>query len=164
MKKVKICSNKIIILIVILFISCDKSNEKTKNDEFLIFSYHRGGGWNGLIEDLEIKADSTHYSISYLESFDARKIKSYQTTIKTSDKQWNYLTRTFNLENFSKIKDGRCRACGDGYDEMFSVTKIDTTYSIYNGDADKHFLLMRGFFNSILKQTESFERIADFRQ
>jgi len=160
--KVKTYFNIIITLVIILFASCGKSNEKIKNDELLVFSFERYGGDNGLSENLEIKADSTYYFISCYELFGTGKPKSYQTTIKTSDKQWNDLTRTFNLETFTKIKDGPCRACADGYDETFSFTEVDTTYSISNGNADEHFQQMQAFFDLIFEQIENFERIADF--
>ena len=133
-----------------------------KENESLIFSFHRVGGWIGLNETLKINEDFTHYSISYRE-FGTWEPKSYQTTIKTSDEKWSYLTRTFNLETFTKIKDGSCRACVDGYDEAFSFTKVDKTYSIYNGNADEHFQQMQDFFDSIFGQVENFEIIAGFR-
>ena len=156
--KVKICSNLIITLAVILFASCDKSNETD-----VVFNFQREGGWIGISENLKISANSTHYSISYHE-FGSWELKSYEITIKTSDEQWNNLTRAFDLKTFTKIKDGSCRACVDGYDETFSFIKVDKTYSIYNGDADENFKQMQGFFDLIYEQIENFEIIAGFRE
>ena len=134
-----------------------------KDDESSIFNFHRVGGWIGLNENLKINATSTHYSISY-RKFGTWEPQSFQTTVKTSDARWNYLTRTFNLKTFTKIKDGSCRACFDGYDVTFSFTKDDTTYSVYNGGADEHFQQMQDFFDSIFEQVENFEIIAGFRE
>ena len=160
--KVKNCSYLIITLVVVLFTSCDKSNEKIKDDESLVFNIHRFGGWIGLDENLKINAGATHYSISY-HVLGTGKLKSYQTTIKTTDELWDYLTKTFDLETFTKIKDGSCRACLDGIDETMSVTKDGETYSFYNGVVDEHYQQMQDFFDSIFKQLEDFEIIAKYK-
>jgi hypothetical protein len=131
-----------------MFASCEKNNEKIKDAESLIFKFQRVGGWIGLNENLSINADSTHYSISYYE-FGTWAPKSYQTAIKTSEKLWNNLTKTFELETFTKIKDGVCRACVDGYDDTFTITQYTENYLIYNGDSDEHFKQMQDFFDSI---------------
>ena len=151
-----------ITLVVILFTSCDNSNEEIKNDELLNFNIHRSGGWIGLDENLVINASSTHYSIRYYD-LGTSELKSYQTTIKTSDEFWDYLTKTFDLETFTKIKDGSCRACVDGIDETISVIKEGKTYSFYNGVADEHYQQMQTFFDSISKQMEDFEIIAEYK-
>ena len=168
MYKVKLNLRKVVALAICLagittFVSCDKNDEITEDNELLVFNFKRAGGWIGLNENLEINADSTHYSISYHElgTWDP---KSYQMTIKTSDEQWNYLIRTFNLETFTRIEDGSCRACVDGYDETFTFTRVDSTYSIYNGDSDENFQQMQDFFDSIFAQVENFEIIAGFRE
>ena len=160
--KAKICSNLVITLAVILFVSCDKSSETNDN---AVFNFQRVGGFIGLNEKLTIDANTTCYSINYLEYIDgAWKPESFQTTIPTSDEQWKNLTGTFNLETFKKIKDGSCRACLDGEDETFSFTKAAKTYSIYNGDADENFQKMQEFFDIILEQIKSFEIMAGFRE
>ena len=146
-----------------LFASCEKSNEIIKDDDTLIFKFQRVGGWIGLNENLRINADSTHYSISYHE-FGTWTHKSYQTAVKTSDKLWNNLTKTFKLETFTKIQDGVCRACVDGYDDTFFVTQDTENYTIYNGDCDEYFKQMQDFFDSIFDQIEYFEKIAGFRE
>jgi hypothetical protein len=160
--KVKIYFNLLITLVVILFASCAKSNEIIEDDESLIFSFHRGGSWIGLNENLEISASAIHYSISYRELQTSER-KSYETTVKTSNEQWDYLTNTFDLETFTKIKNGSCRSCVDGFDEIFSAIKDGKTYSFTNGDNDEHYQQMQAFFDSILEQVESFEIIAKFR-
>ena len=157
--KVKICSYLIVTLVVVLFTSCDKSNEKIKDDESLVFIIHRFGGWIGLDENLKINAGATHYSISY-HDLGTSELKSYQTTIETTDELWDYLTKTFDLETFTKIKDGSCRACLDGIDETMSVIKDGETYPFYNGVIDEHYQQMQDFFDSIFKQIEDFEIIA----
>ena len=139
----------------------DANIEITENDELAVFSLHRYGGWIGLDEKMRINADSTHYSINY-RVFGIMEPRSFQTAIKTSDEQWNHLTRTFNMKSFTKIKNGSCRACVDGYDEIFSVTKVDKTYSVYNGKNDDHYQLMQDFFDSIYVQLSDFEIIAGF--
>jgi hypothetical protein len=161
--KVKICSYLTITLVVILFTSCDKSNEKMKDDESLIFTIHRYGGFTGLDEILKINAGTTHYTISYYD-LSTSKLKTYQTTIKTKDELWNFLTNTFELEAFTKIKDGSCRSCVDGIDETISVIKDGETYSFYNGVVDEHYQQLQVFFDSIFKQIEDFEIIAKFRE
>ena len=151
-----------ITLVVILFSSCDKSNEDLKNDESLNFKIHRLGGWIGLDESLTINASSTHYSIHYYD-LGTSELKSYQTTIKTSDEFWNSLTKNFDLEAFTKIEDGSCRACVDGVDETISVTRDGKTYSFYNGVVDEHYQQMQTFFDSISKQMEDFEIMAEYK-
>jgi hypothetical protein len=161
--KVKICSKLIITLGVILFASCDKNNETVERDELQVFEFQCTGGWIGLNENLKISADSMHYSINYHE-LGTGESKNYQTAIKTSDEQWSSLTGTFDLETFTKIKDGSCRACVDGFDETFSFTKIDTTYSVYNGNADEHYQQLQDFFDLFFEQVANFETVAGFRE
>ena len=144
-----------ITLVVILFASCDKSNEKIKDDESLIFSILRSGGMLGYSESLEINAGATHYSIRYYDLV-TRKDKKYQTTIETSDELWDYLIKTFDLETFTKIKEGPCHACYDGLDIVISVIKDGKTYSVNNGDVDEHYQQMQDFFDSIFEQLEDF--------
>ena len=160
--KVKICSYLIITLAVVLFSSCNESNEKIKDDESLIFSFHRYGSRIGLDENLKINAGATHYSISYRD-LETSELKSYQTTIETSDELWDYLTKTFNLETFTKIKDGSCSACVDGFDEEISVIIDGETYSIYNGVVDEYYQQLRDFFDAISQQLEYFEIIAKYK-
>ena len=160
--KAKIYPNLVITLTVILFASCDKSNEIIKEDDSLIFSVHNFGGWASLDETLTINAGATHYSSSYHDR-EAMKRKSYQTIIKTSDEQWDYLTKTFDLETFRKIEDGSCRACLDGVDETFSVTIDGKTYSFYNGVVDEHYQQMQEFFDSIYEQIEIFRNNAEYK-
>ena len=149
----------IISLVVILFTSCNE----TKKDEPLIFKFRSVGGWDGLDENLEINASTTHYSISYFER-KTRKTKSYQTTIDTSEELWNHLTTTFKLEIFTKIKNGPCRSCIDLYDDVFYVIKDGETYSFYNGYDDEHFQQMQGFFGSIIKLRKDIKIIAESQQ
>jgi len=124
---------------------CDKDNDS------LIFNFHRWGSWIGLDETLKITADSTHYSISY-RNLQTSELISYQIAIKTSDKQWNDLTNSFDLETFTKIQNGACSACVDGFDETFSVTKNGEVYSIYNGRKDEYYKQMQEFFDAIMEQ------------
>jgi len=161
--KGKIYAYLIITSVVIFFTSCDKSNEKIKDDESLIFSIHRFGGLIGLEEYLKINAGATHYSISYYD-LSTNELKSYQTTIETTNELWDDLTKTFDLGTFTKIKDGSCRACIDGLDETISVTKDGETYSFYNGVVDEHYQQMQTFFDTIFKQIEDFEIMAKFRE
>jgi len=136
-------------------------NPETIN-ESLVFSFRRFGGFIRLDENLRISEDSTHYSISYRELNNGEP-KSYQTTIKTPDEQWNYLKEIFNLETFTRISNGSCRACFDGFDETFSYAKNGETHSIYNGIADEYYQQMQDFFDSIFEMVREFEVIADFR-
>jgi uncharacterized repeat protein (TIGR02543 family) len=126
--------------------------------ETLIFEFHRVGGWICLDEKLQINADSTYFSITYLSD----TWKSYKTTIKTSDNLWIDLKRTFDLDAFKKIEDGPCFSCGDGYDDLFFVITDTETCSIYNGNDDVHFKQMQGFFNLLFEQAEYFEKLAGF--
>ena len=144
-----------ITLVVILFASCDKSNEKIKDDESLIFSILRSGGMLGYSESLEINAGATHYSVSYYDN-SIRDYKKYQTTIETSDELWDYLINTFDLKTFKKIKEGPCRACLDGIDLVISIITDGETYSVRNGVVDKHYQKMQDFFDSISEQLEDF--------
>ena len=145
-----------------MFASCDKSKEMIEDDESLIFSVQYFGGWTMIDENLKINASSIHYSSSYHDR-EAMKRKSYQTTIKTSEEQWNYLTRTFDLETFKKIKNGSCRACVDGVDETFSVTINGETYSFYNGVVDENYEQIQKFLNVIYEQIEIFRNNAVYR-
>jgi len=133
-------------------ISCDKGNE-IKNDDSLVFSIRRSGGWTGLDETMTIKRDSTYYSIRY---YTAPQL-GYQRTIKTSEQQWDSLKKTFDLETFTKIQDGYCISCVDGIDETFSVTKDGKTYFLYNGAHDEIYKKMQAFFDIILEQITVFE-------
>jgi hypothetical protein len=146
---------------VILFTSCNKNTGIVEGN--VVFNFKRFGGWNLLNENLKITANTTHYSITYRD-FSTMEVKNYETSIKTSDEQWNDLIKTFDLETFTKIKDGSCRICLDGIDETFSVTQNGTTYSIYNGSADKYYQQMQQFFDKIDKQIEPFEIIAGYRK
>ena len=141
-----------LVVAVILFASC---NNKITDDESLIFSLHRGGSWINLDENLKITASTTHYSISYHE-IGTWEPKNHQTEVKTSDKQWKFLARTFDLETFKKIKDGPCRSCVDGFETMFSVTINGKTYSFSNGDDDEHYKQMQDFFDAIIEQADNF--------
>jgi hypothetical protein len=144
----------LITLAVILFASCDKSNEITEN-ESLIFSFHRGGGWGGLDENLIITADTMHYSIRF-HDIQTSEETNYQTTIKTSDKQWDFLLKTFDWAAFTKISNGHCQACIDGVDVTFSASQNGKTYSFFNGGGDEHFQQMEDFFNAIWIQANIF--------
>ena len=161
--KTKIYPNLAITLVVIFSISCNKI---IKDDDSLIFSVHYSGGWTSIDETLTINSDTTHYSRSYFDIYNIRETverKSYQTTIKTPDGQWDRLTKAFNLEAFAKIRNGSCRACVDGVDETFSATKNGETYSFYNGIADEHYQQMQGFFDSIYEQLETFRNNAEYK-
>ena len=160
--KTKIYPNLAVTLVVILSMSCSKSNEIIEDDDSLIFSVHYFGGWTMIDETLTINSGATHYSAGYYDR-EAMKRKSYQTTIKTSDEQWDHLTKAFNLEAFTKIKDGSCSACVDGVDETFSVIKNGETYSFYNGIADEHYQQIQGFFDSIYEQLETFRNNAKYK-
>jgi len=155
--KVKICFNLMLVFAIIFFVSCEKDNEPTGNNDLVLFEFHRFGGWFGLNETLRIDADFTHYSISY-----ANRGESFHTTVKTSAEQWNSLTRDFDLETFRKIENGSCRACRDGFDEKFSLIQSNTIYFIYNADDDKHFKQMQNFFDAIFKQAEDLKSMANF--
>ena len=141
-------NTKILIICAVaisIFASCHKDDELTE------FSLQRGGGWTALDEDLKINAGATHYSINYRNLQTSERI-SYETTVKTSDELWDVLLKTFDLKTFKKIKDGRCSACVDGVDEIFSVTQDGNTYSVYNGYDDEHYKQMQDFFNAIIEQ------------
>ena len=157
--KAKIYSFMVMAFAVLLISSCNKSND----DASLIFSVHRTGGWVGLDENIKINAGATSYSIRYLDLF-THESKSYQTTIKTPDELWAYLIKSFDLDTFTNIKDGPCRACLDGYDETISVIINGKTYSFYNGVIDGPYQEMQDFFDIIFKQIEDFEIIAKFRE
>jgi uncharacterized repeat protein (TIGR02543 family) len=131
--------------------------EEPEEAEPLIFKFQRLGGWIALNENLIIKSDSTHFSITSISP----KI-SFQTTIKTSDILWRDLKRTFDLSTFNKITDGPCWSCVDGIDYLFFVTIETETYKIYNGNYDEYFKQMQDFFDLIFEQAEYFEKIAGF--
>ena len=157
----KIQNCLLLTLAVILIASCNKNDEPANNDS-IIFSYHSGGSWIGLDENLIINSGATHYSVSYRD-LQTGKSKSYQTKMKTSGKQWQYLMENFDLKTFTKIQDGSCRACLDGFDDVFSVTLDRNTYSIYNGNNDEHYKQMQNFFDAIDEQIGNFETLAGFR-
>ena len=156
---------KILLLLALsgIFVSCEKNNgllTKVENSEIpenesVVFNLHRYGSRIGLDEKLKITADSTYYSVKY-RTLQGGESTSYQITIKTSAEQWDYLTKTFDLETFTKIQDGPCFACVDGVDVKFSVSEEDKIYSIYNGDRDEHYKQMQRFFDTILLQAEIF--------
>ncbi|MDR0793860.1 MAG: hypothetical protein LBE82_11175 [Chitinophagaceae bacterium] len=149
----------IITLAVILFGSCRKSNGVINGNGQFPFSFQQVGGWSGLNENLKISTTSTYYSISY-NDLNTGKAKNYETTIRTPDELWNNLTKTFDLGTFIQIKDGDCRSCVDGTDEIFSYTNLGKTYSVYNGDADKNFQQMQDFFNLMYEQINNFRTLA----
>jgi hypothetical protein len=153
------------ILVVTFFASCNKNNGMNnyiEDDESVIFSVSYSGGWSSVDESLKINAKATHYSSSYYD-IKTKKRKSYQTTIKTPDKQWEYLTQIFDLETFKKINEGPCRSCVDGVDEKFSVTIDGITYSFYNGVIDENYLQMQDFFDKIHEQIEIFRNNAVYK-
>ena len=137
--------------LVLVFVSCDKSNEIIKDDKSLIFIYRCSSGWVGLDENLKITEDSTYYSF-YHELAE----KSYQTSIKTSKEQWDNLTKTFNLETFTKIQDESCGLIDDIPTSRFSVSINGEIYSFYNGECDEYFKQMQDFFNLIFEQKKTF--------
>jgi hypothetical protein len=141
----------LITFVIALFVYCDKNNEATEN-ESLMFRFHRHGGWSGLSENLKITSGTTHYSIGYMNPFTS-EWANYQTTIKTTGKQWNYLMETFDFETFNKIQNGPCYACVDGVDYSFFVSKDNREYSFSNGDGDEHYQQIQGFFDTMLMQT-----------
>ena len=141
----------IITLVLILFASCDHSSEGFEDDESLSFIFHRGGGWIGLDEKLEITEHTTEYSIRY-HDLQMSAVISQRSTAETSGILWAYLKKTFDWTSFTKIQDGACRACVDGFDETFSVTKKEGTYSIYNGSSDEYYGQMQDFFDVMLAQ------------
>jgi len=159
-----------ITLLAVLLVSCDKNNDPAESrnnklpenenngsteNEPVVFLFHRNGGWIGLDEKLKITADSTYYSISY-HNLQTGEFISYQTAVKTFDKQWDYLINTFDLGVFTKIQDGSCYACVDGFDETFSYIEEDETYSFYNGGEDEHYKQMQEFFDAIIAQAAIF--------
>jgi hypothetical protein len=154
--KVKIHLDLIITLVVILFVSCDKNNEKTHDDEPLIISYRCSSGWVGLDENLKITPDSTYYSIFH----DLAEI-NYQSSVKTTKEQWNNLINTFNFRTFTKIQNESCEIIYDAPVNRFSVTVNGEIHSFYNGECDKNFLQMRGFFDLILEQNQTFRKNAE---
>ena len=149
--KAKIYLNLLVTLVVFSFVLCDKSNEITKDDESLVFSYQfvvvgRLGGYS----KLTINANLTHYVSNYRELQSPEVItNSYETTVKTSKEQWNSLTKAFDLETFKKIKSGSCGACVDATDEIFSVTIDGETYSFTNGRNDVYYQQMQDFFDAV---------------
>jgi len=144
----------ICVIAITVFASCDKNNEVVE-DNSLKFEFQRSGSWIGLDEKLRITADSTYYSVSYRDLHTLELI-NYETTIKTSKEQWDYLVNIFDLETFTKIQNGHCRACVDGFDEIFSVTQNSEVYSFSNGNDDEHYKQMQDFFDTILMQANSF--------
>jgi len=160
--KTTIFSNLIITLVILLFTSCDKGKEIIEYDESLIFSIQYFGGWTMIDENLKINESTTHYSGSYHDR-EAMKRKSHQTTSKTSKEQWDYLTKTFDLGTFKKIKNGSCRACVDGVDETFSVTINGETYSFYNGIVDENYEQIQEFLDAIYEQIEIFRNNAVYK-
>ena len=155
--KMKIYPYLVITLVVILFASCDKSD-----DESLVFSVKYFGGWTSIDENFKINANSTYYSGSYHDR-ETMQRKSYQAKIKTSAEQWHYLTKTFDLEAFKKIKNGSCRACVDGVDETFSVTIYGETYSFYNGIVDENYQQIQDFFDAFYEQLKICRNNAVYR-
>lgn len=146
----------IIPLLAVLFASCDKTGEAIVNEnESLSFYYHRYGSFSGLNEKFKITADSIYYSISY-HNLHPLELISYETQIQTPNELWNSLTQSFNWETFTKIQTGPCRACLDGLNEEFSVTKSDMIYTFTNGNDDKHYKQMQDFFDAMLIQASVF--------
>jgi len=137
--------------VVLVFASCNKSNEIVKDDQSLIFIYRCSSGWVGLDENLKISSDSTYYSF-YHELAEI----SYHTSIKTSKEQWDNLTKAFNLETFTKIQNESCGLIYDIPTSRFSVSINGEIYSFYNGECDKYFKQMQGFFDLIFEQKKSF--------
>ena len=144
-----------LIIAVILLASCQKDKETIVDDESLVFSYHCVvGGRLGGNAILEINAGATHYSVNYRDIQTLENV-TYQTTAKTSKKKWDYLIKTFDLETFKKIQNGRCNVCVDGMDEIFSVTINGETHSFSNGYEDDHYKQMQEFFDTIIEQANS---------
>ena len=145
-----------LIFTVIFLVSCHKG-DKFIDDKSLIFSFHHWGSWIGLEENLSINAGATHYSIGYRNLRTSKDIR-YETTAETSNELWNYLLKNFNLNTFTQIKDGACRACLDGFDSSFSVTIDGKTFSFYNGDDDVYFKQMQSFFDAIIEQADLLDK------
>ena len=127
-----------------------------EDDESLVFSYRLVvGGRLGGDATLKINAVATHYYANYHDMQTLERL-TYQTTIKTSKEQWDYLTKMFDLETFTKIQDGPCGSCRDAVDEIFSVTIHGENYSFSNGYEDDHYKQMQDFFGTIKEQAKNF--------
>jgi len=122
-----------------------------KDDDSLVFNYQFVvGGRLGGYSNLTINSDSTHYVSSYRELQSAEVVTNrYETTVKTSKEQWDYLTKAFDLGTFKKIESGACGACVDATDEIFSVTVDGETYSFTNGKDDVYYQEMKDFFDAV---------------
>jgi hypothetical protein len=137
--------------VTVIFAACGKNDDIVKNDASIEFSFqHVVGGRLGGNSNLTISAVSIHYFGSYRELQSPEVITHiFDKTVKTSKKQWDFLTKAFDLETFKKIKSGSCGACVDATDEIFSVTINGETYSFVNGKNDVHYKEMQDFFDVI---------------
>ncbi len=142
-----------IISVIILFMSCDRNNDSSEN-ESLIFSCHRSGGWSGLNENLKITSKTMQYSISFRD-LQTLELTSYENQVQTPDELWSNLIKSFDLVTFIKIQDGDCRACVDGIDVKFSVIKDGKDYTFSNGEDSEYYKVMKIFFDAILMQSDT---------
>ena len=164
--KFNIHSNLVIILAVILFASCSKSNEGVEETpEPLTFTVSRFAAYGVLIEKMTISSSNTDYSIDFVidrsVSLDRNK---FETKVKTSAEEWENLINCFDLETFTKIKNGGCRACAGGVNESVTVVKDGVTYMFNNGVVCENYQHLQNFFDLIFEQAEKFRVVAGYQE
>jgi hypothetical protein len=144
----------VLALVIGALVSCDNDNG-IKRDDSLIFSYHCGGSWIGLNENLTITQKTIHYSISYRRLDTSEKVEN-EITVETPRELWKKLIEAFDLNSFKKIQDGQCQSCVDGFDQKFTIIQNGMEDSIYNGYNDENYKKMQEFFDVFLEQASIF--------
>ena len=144
---------------ILLILAGGLASCSNKDNEIVInkFISHFFSNWVGLDETLKITTDSMYYSYRH----EVAGI-SYQASIKTTEEQWENLTRAFNLEIFTKIPDGSCPLIFDAPTSRFSVSINGEIYSIDNPAHDSEYTKqMQDFFYLISEQAKPFRNTVD---
>jgi hypothetical protein len=112
-----------IIILAIVSVDCKKT------DDIIGLKIDAGYacGWGAGQDSIEISRDLVTY-IFYIPS------KSLLPVIKTSrsitGSEWNEITGSFNLAEFTRLKYNECNICVDGCDEWISVKNSQLSHSI----------------------------------
>lgn len=122
---------QLLIVIIVLFIACDKEKDElaAKNLEI---THGLVCGWCSGIDSVVI--NSTEYSYNYDYVCDDKK--DISVTKNTPEQDWNKIVATYNKHDFAEINLNTCYTCADGCDYWIRVKDGDFQHNIRYGTQD----------------------------